>query len=91
MRKGALEKEIKQDLIDIRSGALITPVLQKILKLITCNLCFGKGYSTIMIGELSGYTDFGPLEKVIVAGPHRDIAFCVCDRGKQLKKLWPKK
>lgn len=44
--KTELEKELKQRFIKIRNGALITPHLFWILKLIGCQLCYGKGYST---------------------------------------------
>ena len=70
------------DLIAIRDGVLITPILKKILRLIGCEKCFGKGYGTKTEFAESGYG----------SGRHRwklpIMVFCDCDRGKQLMKLW---
>lgn len=54
-----------------------------------CKNCYGKGYSTVMRGEESGYTDFGKHEKIVVRGAHRVIVFCKCSRGHSLMKQWP--
>lgn len=76
--RGYLEKEIKQDLLDIRNGALITPILNKLVKLIGREKCYGKGYGTETV-----FTTSYP------ASTHKlpTMSFCDCERGKQLKKL----
>jgi hypothetical protein len=71
------------------------PDLEKrILQLITkvekafggCVHCYGKGYATQMRTEV-GADDFGGEGYQI--GPRTKMWFCKCDRGKQLKKLFP--
>ena len=50
-----------------------------------CELCFGKGYSTVRYG-LYGAGDFIG-DKGMKTEPKTNIHCCSCDRGKQLKEL----
>ena len=76
MKTGYLHKEIKQDLIDIRNGAMITPILTKLVKLVVCDKCYGKGYGTSLrfAGTRRASWQLSP------------VMLCDCPRGKQLKK-----
>ena len=87
MRQGFLEKEIKEDLIAIRSGSFITPILKKILLLIGCDKCFGKGYGTqtAFVGGSDDFIDKKYKWKLPT------MVFCDCSRGKQLKAIINKK
>lgn len=75
-----LEREIKQDLLNIRNGALITPILKKIMKLLVCENCLGKGYGT--------KTEYAVSRRSHVKLP--SIVFCSCPRGKQLSEIFGK-
>lgn len=52
-----------------------------------CKECYGKGYSTQQVGEESGWTDFGKMEKIITQPPRIKMNFCTCGRGKALSDL----
>lgn len=89
MRKGALQKEIKQDLINVRNGVYrLTPILNKILRLIGCDRCFGKGYGTKTEFASSGRGDFYRDKTKPKTWRLNPIVYCDCQRGKQIEKLF---
>ena len=52
-----------------------------------CLTCYGKGYSTELVGKTIASGDFiGQKDKVLSKGGVK-IHFCSCNRGKQLEKL----
>lgn len=69
----------------IQNGALITPFLQKILRMIACDKCFGKGYGTKTEFASHGAGDFEKVEPR--TWKLNQIVCCDCDRGKALEKL----
>lgn len=50
-----------------------------------CTKCYGKGYATVMLGEI-GHGDFHPDEGWVDL-PSVKMKFCSCNRGKQLESL----
>lgn len=54
-----------------------------------CHRCYGKGYSTVRYGY-TGAPDFEG-DQGFIEPVSTHVHFCECDRGKQLKELWPKK
>jgi hypothetical protein len=65
-------------------GAMLQ--VRKIIKAFGgCEHCFGKGYATVMVG-IRGAEDFGG--EAFIESPTNKVSFCVCERGKDLKRLW---
>lgn len=88
MNKDYLKKELKQDLIDVQDGKPITPILEKLMELLVCDRCFGKGYGTQTLFMQEGMPDFGPDDGKRFKTKLATMVFCGCSRGKQLMKLW---
>ncbi len=51
-----------------------------------CKNCYGKGYSTEMIGGHKSFDDFDSEE--YKSGADIVIHFCSCDRGKSLRRIF---
>lgn len=53
-----------------------------------CKKCYGKGYSTEMVGNTLAYRDFlGDMPTHVVKKSHVVMNFCKCDRGRELDGL----
>lgn len=68
-------------------AALETVVNDLIRAFGNCTICWGKGYSTTFQGQKIS-PDFEG-DQPYYRAPKVEISFCNCDRGKQLKTLWP--
>lgn len=88
MNKFELEKELKQMLLDVRNGALITPILKKFVTIAHCGKCWGKGYGTETKFSETGMPDFGPDDGKRYRTRLPEMVFCDCQRGKDLMRLW---
>jgi len=53
-----------------------------------CKNCYGKGYSTEMIGNTIAHADFIGDKTYMMEKAHIIIRYCKCDRGEQLRKYF---